>query len=75
MAHEEQRVLVTDDRDFGDLVFRLTQPHSGVIYLRLASGCPLEEKVQALNRALDALTRQAAAFVVVDSRRVRVRER
>src|SRR5512147_2011843 len=37
IAQRESRVLITDDRDFGELVFRHRQPHTGVIYLRLAS--------------------------------------
>jgi predicted nuclease of predicted toxin-antitoxin system len=37
IAHREGRILITDDRDFGELVFRHRQPHTGVIYLRLAS--------------------------------------
>jgi predicted nuclease of predicted toxin-antitoxin system len=37
IAHREDRILITDDRDFGELVFRCHQPHTGVIYLRLAS--------------------------------------
>ena len=37
IAHREGRILITDDRDFGELVFRHRQPHMGVIYLRLAS--------------------------------------
>ena len=34
IAQREQRILITDDRDFGELVFRLNQPQAGVIYLR-----------------------------------------
>ena len=37
IATREGRILITDDRDFGELVFRHRQPHTGVIYLRLAS--------------------------------------
>jgi predicted nuclease of predicted toxin-antitoxin system len=37
IAKREGRILITDDRDFGELVFRHRQPHTGVIYLRLAS--------------------------------------
>jgi hypothetical protein len=37
LAHREGRILITDDRDFGDLVFRQRQAHAGVIYFRLAS--------------------------------------
>jgi predicted nuclease of predicted toxin-antitoxin system len=37
IAQRESRILITDDRDFGELVFRHRQPHTGIIYLRLAS--------------------------------------
>ena len=37
IASRERRILITDDRDFGELVFRHLRPHSGVIYLRLSS--------------------------------------
>jgi len=37
IATRERRILITDDRDFGELVFRRRQPHSGVLYLRLSS--------------------------------------
>ncbi len=35
IANRERRILITDDRDFGELIFRLRHPHAGVIYLRL----------------------------------------
>jgi predicted nuclease of predicted toxin-antitoxin system len=37
IAQRERRILITDDRDFGELVFRHRQPHTGIIYLRLAA--------------------------------------
>src|SRR5215217_466433 len=37
IAHRERRLLITDDRDFGDLVYRRRQLHAGVIYLRLGT--------------------------------------
>ena len=37
IASRERRILITDDRDFGELVFRQHRAHSGVIYLRLSS--------------------------------------
>lgn len=30
-AEEEDRILITDDKDFGELVFRLGKPSKGVI--------------------------------------------
>jgi predicted nuclease of predicted toxin-antitoxin system len=34
LAHAEGRILITDDRDFVELVFRLKLPHAEVIFLR-----------------------------------------
>lgn len=34
-AASEMRILVTNDKDFGDLVFRSDQTHHGVVLLRL----------------------------------------
>jgi predicted nuclease of predicted toxin-antitoxin system len=36
-ANEEGRVLITDDKDFGELVFRLNKPTSGVILIRTST--------------------------------------
>ena len=35
IAGAERRILITDDRDSGALVFRQPQPHAGVLLLRL----------------------------------------
>jgi predicted nuclease of predicted toxin-antitoxin system len=48
LALTEQRILITDDRDFGELVFRLRQPHAGVIYLRLGEEVDLATKISRL---------------------------
>jgi predicted nuclease of predicted toxin-antitoxin system len=48
-AQAEQRLLLTDDKDFGDLVFRRGQSVPGVVLLRL------DPAMHALKRArLDA---------------------
>src|SRR5205809_7602530 len=35
LANTEKRILITQDKDFGELVFRLKQVHYGVILIRL----------------------------------------
>lgn len=35
MAKKENRILITRDKDFGELVYRLHKAHSGVILIRL----------------------------------------
>jgi predicted nuclease of predicted toxin-antitoxin system len=34
-AYEQNRILITNDKDFGELIFREKKPHKGVILLRL----------------------------------------
>ena len=40
-AENENRILITNDKDFGSLIFRLKMPSSGVILLRLRENIPL----------------------------------
>ncbi|MFL5281534.1 MAG: DUF5615 family PIN-like protein [Rhodopila sp.] len=35
IAHDEQRILVVADRDFGELIFHQGLAHTGVIFFRL----------------------------------------
>ena len=39
-AEREQRIVITNDKGFGELVFRLGRPNSGVILLRLYKDSP-----------------------------------
>jgi predicted nuclease of predicted toxin-antitoxin system len=52
IAQQEQRILVTDDRDFGELIFRLQLAHCGVIFLRLGTYAPLTLKIERLSYVL-----------------------
>lgn len=72
LAHREERVLVTDDRDFGELVFVRRQPHAGVIFLRLET-TKLAVRVERLDHVLSAYTDQLDRFLVVSQTTVRVR--
>jgi predicted nuclease of predicted toxin-antitoxin system len=74
-AQAEGRVLITNDRDFGELVFRLRQPHQGVILLRLGNYAPLATMIQRLDDVLARHGDQLDHFIVVTSRAIRVRGR
>ncbi|MSQ10273.1 MAG: hypothetical protein EXR52_04630 [Dehalococcoidia bacterium] len=65
LATREARVLVTFDRDFGELVVRHREPHAGVIYLRLGV-VPLAAKAERLLESIDYLASQnRPPFLVV----------
>ena len=72
IAYTESRILITNDRDFGELVFVHGQAHAGVIYLRLPySDLPLSQQ-----RLMDVFNRHSTElneFVVVTRTRIRIR--
>jgi predicted nuclease of predicted toxin-antitoxin system len=72
LAHREQRILVTNDRDFGELIVREGLPHAGVIYFRIPAG-DLESKVLRLGDVLAQHETSLSRFLVVTEADVRVR--
>ena len=54
-AVQESRVLVTNDKDFGELVFRRGQAHVGVILLRLRDESPAN-RVRVVQAVLEQCT-------------------
>ena len=72
IAFREKRVLITDDRDFGELIVRLRQPHAGVIYLRLDT-TKIAIRIARLNDVLTTHKDQLQQFLVVTDTETRVR--
>jgi predicted nuclease of predicted toxin-antitoxin system len=72
LARAEGRILITDDRDFGEWVFRFKHPHAGVIFLRLGKYAPLELKIARLSFVLTHYKDQLDQFIVVKRENVRV---
>ncbi|WP_437677135.1 DUF5615 family PIN-like protein [Sorangium sp. So ce131] len=71
-AHADGRVLVTLDKDFGELVIVQGQPHAGVVRLvDIPSRQQGDACAEVLARFGDEL--QAGAIVTLDTRRVRIR--
>lgn len=71
-AKAEERILLTNDKDFGEMIFRQKRPHSGVILLRLEHERPANE-IAALRRLLEQYSDQLAGhFVVVTESAVRI---
>ena len=71
-ALEEQRVLITEDKDFGELVFVRRLPHSCIVRF---VDMRVEEKVSAMRDLIDtyeSALRQGSMIVVTQSR-VRIR--
>jgi predicted nuclease of predicted toxin-antitoxin system len=72
-ALAEQRILITNDRDFGDAVFRDGKLHCGIVLLRLEVEIT-GRKIAVLDRLLAQWSAELPGrFVVVSESRVRFR--
>jgi predicted nuclease of predicted toxin-antitoxin system len=74
IANAQQRILLTQDKDFGELVYRLRSSHSGVILIRLAGISP-EIKAEIVSTML--LKHQSElpnAFTVIQPNAMRIRK-
>lgn len=72
MAHHENRVLLTEDKDFGQLVYAHSQRSSGVILIRY----PASARKTLPNAMVDLVSELASDlignFVVISPGRVRI---
>jgi predicted nuclease of predicted toxin-antitoxin system len=72
-AIAEQRIVVTNDKDFGDMVYRDNHHHCGVLLLRLA-----DDRVATKIRVIAAVLKQhldklQEHFVVATEQNIRIR--
>jgi predicted nuclease of predicted toxin-antitoxin system len=70
-AYDENWILITNDKDFGEKVYRERLPHRGIIFMRLEDE-RADNKIEVLRRLLDRYpNRIVDQFVVVTDARVR----
>ena len=74
IAAREGRILITGDKDFGELVYRLGRASAGVILIRL-SGLSNAAKATAVSDAVHAHEAELPeAFAVIEPGRIRIRK-
>lgn len=73
IARREGRILITDDRDFGELIFAHELSHTGVIYLRFGDYADLSVKLDRITYVVNHHAAQLDQFLVVTRQQVRVR--
>lgn len=71
----EDRILITNDKDFGELVYRSGMPHAGVILFRLHNE-RATNRVRMIKHVLQNYRKKLKNnFVVVSEGHVRIRRR
>ena len=70
-AFDENWILITNDKDFGEKVYRERYPHRGIVLLRLGNE-RASSKIGAVQQLLDSYAEEIPdCFVVVKETRVR----
>ncbi|MCC6724715.1 MAG: DUF5615 family PIN-like protein [Saprospiraceae bacterium] len=73
IANNRQLILLTEDKDFGDLVIRFRKPNFGVILLRLG-GVEIVVKIElTVSTIIENYEKLVDHFSVLDERRLRIR--
>ena len=73
-AVEENRIIITFDRDYGELIYRLKLPiPPGIIYLRFVPKNPLEPAEYVLELIESENIKVEGKFTVGDGRHIRQR--
>lgn len=72
IAHKEQRILITNDKDFGELIIRRHLPHVGVVLFRLHYE-DLATKVAWLGYVIDNHAESLSEYIVITSNGIRIR--
>ncbi len=75
IARDRDAVLLTADKDFGELVFRQRKTHRGVVLTRLSGMLPEEKANLVADVFRDYMSELPEAFVVISTRGVRIRRR
>lgn len=73
-AKNEERVLVTNDKDFGELLFRLRLPSAGIIFLRLRNDTLLHRQQHLLEVITSFSSKLSTSFIIVTEGKVRIRK-
>ena|SRR5947209_2245097 len=73
IAEQENRILLTNDKDFGELIVRRHLSHTGVLLFRLKDET-LANVQTRLQQVLTEYTDQLQHFIVVTQKRIRVRK-
>ena len=75
IAVDQSALLLTEDKDFGELVFRLQLPHHGILLVRFSNGFDPDIKAQSVLKTITEKFEEIDnRFSVLDEHRLRIRK-
>lgn len=73
IAYKQNRIILTNDKDFGDLVFLNNMEHKGIVLFRFKNETAIE-KMKAFDSLLESYKNELInSFVVIEEDKVRIR--
>jgi predicted nuclease of predicted toxin-antitoxin system len=73
-AVSENRVIITCDKDFGDMIFRDKKQHTGIILLRLQNE-KIQNKINVINILLKNYSENIKNnFIIISEKKIRIIE-
>lgn len=74
IAYKENRIIITNDKDFGELIYKLQLPHKGIILFRL-----FEENYQSKEEKLQFVLKKFKSklqntFTIVSKNKIRFKK-
>lgn len=74
IANENGSILITEDKDFGELVYRLNLSNHGIVLLRILN-LSRQEKIELAIRVIKKHNHKFSnAFTVIDASKIRIRK-
>ncbi len=73
-AIDDRRVVITNDLDFGELVYRFHRPAFGIVLLRLRVATDADQLARLQPHWGNILANCVGNFVVVSEKKIRVRK-
>jgi predicted nuclease of predicted toxin-antitoxin system len=72
VANENDALLITEDKDFGELVFRLQLPHRGILLIRIAEA---DQKIASVVRTIAKYHIELLnKFSVINENKLRIKD-
>ena len=74
LSNEFNAIILTEDKDFGELTYRLQKKSNGIILIRI-SGVDIEQKIDIIRQVLTShLSELRNSFTVITQNKIRIKE-
>jgi predicted nuclease of predicted toxin-antitoxin system len=74
ISNEQNALLITEDKDFGELVFRFQLPHKGILLVRMIDAKSTEKAEAVLKVLREYYNEMIENFSVLDKNKLRIRK-